>query len=352
MPASVAGPVPGAQRHGHEAAGQAVLGGDQAGLEVGSVVGERVDGALHEAEDRAAAQLVGSAGDRRRHLDDVARRLLAHRRHRLEVLARVRQHGLGVVQRLGRRRHVLRGDDRAPVVAHRRQGVDEAGGGGGVLLRRRPLLARLVVEDEDAAAVVREVAVPAVDEHVGGGVAAGEDVFLRRAGERLLDDRAREAHDLRGAIDDAAASFEDIQSPLAGEADARLAQDLEGGFADPFELGGREHVPAQLGLDGVDADGHGRQPRCGVSAGIGALGRRGHCPASAVRPVLLHLGEDAVEFGLDPLAQLEGARLGAQRRDPRPEPVDERRRALLHPVGVAVVSNRSLCQISRKCLRV
>ena len=44
----------GAERHRHEAAGQAVLGGHEVGLEVGAVVAERVDGALHEAQDRAA----------------------------------------------------------------------------------------------------------------------------------------------------------------------------------------------------------------------------------------------------------------------------------------------------------
>ena len=124
----------GRERHGHEAAGQPVLGGDEVGLEVGAVVRQRVDGALHEAEDRPLAQLVGAAGDGGRHLDDVARRLLADGGHRLEVLAGVGEHGLGVVQRLGRRGHVLAGDHGAPVVADVGQRVDEARAGGGVVL--------------------------------------------------------------------------------------------------------------------------------------------------------------------------------------------------------------------------
>ena len=110
----------GRQGHGHEAARQAVLGGHQVGLKIGTVVTQRVHGALHEAEDRPAAEFVRAADDGGGHLHQIASGLVAHRGHRLEVLAGVGEHGLGVVQRLGRRRHVLRGHDRAPVVAHGR----------------------------------------------------------------------------------------------------------------------------------------------------------------------------------------------------------------------------------------
>src|SRR5665647_1653326 len=79
----------GRKGHGHEAAGQPMLGGHEVRLEVGAVVAERVHRALHEAQDRPLAQLVDAAGDGRRHLDEVAGRLLADRGHRLEVLAGV-----------------------------------------------------------------------------------------------------------------------------------------------------------------------------------------------------------------------------------------------------------------------
>ena len=133
-----------------------------------------------------------------RHLDEVARGLVTHGGHRLEVLAGVGEHRLGVVQRLGRRRHVLTGDHGAPVVADVGERVDEAGAGRRILLGARPLLALVVVPHEHAGAVVAQVAVLAVDEHVAGGVAAGEHVAVRHQRDGLHDDRARQLGDLGG----------------------------------------------------------------------------------------------------------------------------------------------------------
>ena len=76
----------------------------------------------------------------------------------------------------------------------------------------------------------------AVDEHVGGGVAPGEDVLLGRVRDGLHDDRARQLRDLRAAIDLAAVALEDVERLLAGEADADLLHDLERGLVDALEL--------------------------------------------------------------------------------------------------------------------
>src|SRR5665647_2539701 len=236
------------------------LGHDGPNLEA-NLVAERVHRALHEAQDRPLAQLVDAAGDGRRHLDEVAGRLLADRGHRLEVLAGVVQDGLGVVERLGGRGYVLAGDHGAPVVADVGQRVHKAGAGGGVVLGAGPLLTRLVVEDEDAGAVVAQVAVLAVDEHVGGRVAAGEHVLARRLGDRSHDQRARKLGELRGTVHLAAVLIEYGEHSVAGEADADFFHDLEGGVVDAFELAGAEDVPLEAWGDGVDPGSHERRPR-------------------------------------------------------------------------------------------
>ncbi len=278
---------PGRKRHGHEAAGQPVLGGHEVGLEVGAVVRQRVHGALHEAQDRPLAQFVGAAGDGGRHLDEVAGGLLADGGHRLEVLARVGEHGLGVVERLGRRGHVLAGDHGAPVIADVGERVDEAGAGRRVLLGARPLLALVVVPHEHAGAVVAQVAVLAVDEHVAGRVAAGEHVAVRDLRDGLHDDRARELGDLRRAVHLAAVLLEDVEGALAREADADRLEDVERGLVDALELAGIQHVPPETGGDGIDSGGH-----CGNLAGVrrrqvrveSAAGGQSRCCSEGARP--------------------------------------------------------------------
>ena len=251
----------GHQRHGHEAARQAVLGGHQVGLEVGTVVAERVDRALHEADDRPLAQLGRAADDGGRHLDEQPGRPLPYSGHRLVMLAGVGQHRLGVVQRLAGRRHVLRGDHRAPVVAHVGQGVDEARRGGRVGLGRGPLFAGVMVVHEHPAAVVGQVAVSAVDDHVASRIAAGQQVLLGHTRHRVHDDRAGQPGGFALAIDGAAVALENVERPRRRKTDADTLEDLERGLVDALDVAARQDVPAEPGSDGVDPWNHGQQPR-------------------------------------------------------------------------------------------
>ena len=292
----------GRERHGHEAACQSVLGGHEVGLEVRAVVRERVHGALHEAQDGALAQLVRAAGDGGRHLDEVARGLVADGGHRLEVLAGVGEHGLGVVQRLGRRGHVLAGDHGAPVVADVGQRVDEAGAGRRVSLGARPLLGRVVVPDEHAGAVVAQVAVLAVDEHVAGGVAAGEHVAVGHLRDGLHDDRARELGDLRRAVHLTAVLLEDVEGALAREADADGLEDVEGGLVDALELAGVQHVPPETGGDGVDPGSH-----CGNLAGVRRRQVRVESAAGGQSRCCSERSPSAVAEGLETAGAVDGA---------------------------------------------
>ncbi len=277
----------GRERHGHEAAREPVLGGDEVGLEVRAVVRQRVHGALHEAQDGPLAQLVRAADDGRSHLDQVTCGLVADGGHRLEVLAGVGEHGLGVVQRLGRRGHVLAGHYRSPVVADVGQRVDEAGAGRRVLLGARPLLALVVVPHEHAGAVVAQVAVLAVDEQVAGGVAAGEHVAVRHLRDGLHDDRPRQLGDLGGAVDLAPVLLEHVESALAGKPDADRLEHVEGGLVDALQLTGVQHVPPETGGDGVDSGSH-----CGNLAGVRrrqvkggrTTGGRSRCYSQGARP--------------------------------------------------------------------
>src|SRR5450756_60442 len=102
-------------------------------------------------------------------------------------------------------------------------------------------------------------------------------------------------------------------------------------------------------VDRADADGRGREhghslappgraAKCrAFCGGAGTLPQHPRPPVSLVpgrsgaRPVRLDLGEYAVEAGPGLIAELEGARLGAQRRDSRLEAVEQRLRALRLP---------------------
>ncbi len=263
VPASVAGPVPAASGMGMKPLASPCSAATRFASRLGPSCASGSTAHCMKLRIGRSRSCVGAAGDGGRHLDEVAGGLLADGGHRLEVLAGVGEHGLGVVERLGRRGHVLAGDHGAPVVADVGQRVDEAGAGRRVLLGARPLLARVVVPDEHAGAVVAQVAVLAVDEHVAGGVAAGEHVAVRHLRDGLHDDRARELGDLRRAVDLAAVLLEDVEGTLAGEADADRLEDVEGGLVDALELAGIQHVPRESGGDGIDPGGH-----CGNLAGV------------------------------------------------------------------------------------
>ena len=193
-----------------------------------------------------------SAGHHPRHLDDAARHVLADHVDGLEVLARVREDRLGLVQRPRGERDVLGGHDRPPVEAHLGDGVDEAGRVGDVGLRARAQLAGIGIDDTHPAAIVAEVTGRPVQHDVAAGVAGGEERRLGRRLQRRPHDPLRQTRDLRNAVHAASAALQRIECALKGEPHADVGQGLENRVLQPLDVGRAEHVPAQPRPDGVD----------------------------------------------------------------------------------------------------
>ena len=208
-----------------------------------------------EAHDGPAPELVGSAGHHLRHLDRASRHRLAHHVDRLEVLARVREDRLELVQRPCGQGYVLRGHHGTPVEADLRDGVDEAGGVGDVRLGARAQLAGVRIENAHAAPVVAEVAGGPVEDDVAAGVAGGEERRLRRRLQRRPHDRLGQARDLRRAVDAAAAAFQRVERALKREAHSDLGECLEDARLQPLHVGRAQHVPAQARPDRIDTQG-------------------------------------------------------------------------------------------------
>ena len=227
----------GAQRgHGDEGHRHAGLGVDQGRLDAALVLHEGRDRADQVGEHRCPAQLLGAAGDDRRHLDGVARLALALD-EALQVLDGVVPAGVDLVELGGLA--TVAGRNGGPPEGHRGEVVEQARDARQVGLGRGPLDAGLEVDDLDAAAVARAPGGVVAEREGAARVAGPEAEVARRARHGREHDVGREGDDLAGGIDPAAVRGQDVERPLRGEFHAHSLEDVEGRLLQAVELGGR-----------------------------------------------------------------------------------------------------------------
>ena len=194
---------------------------------------QRRDRADEVAQHRPAAQLLGAAGDHRRHLHGVARFALAVH-HPLQVLDRVVPAGVELVEL--RRLAAVAGAQRRPPERDAGERVLQPGDVRQVRLRRLAALPRLEVDDLDAAPVRGAVGAAVPDGDVAARVAGAEGEASRRRRHRLEHQGRRQLGDLGRPVHDRPGRCQQVERLGALDADADGLEDVKRRLLEPVQL--------------------------------------------------------------------------------------------------------------------
>ena len=210
---------------------------------------QRRDRADEVAQHRAAAQLLGAAGDHGRHLHGVASLALTLHES-LQVLDGVVPAGVELVQL--RRLAVVAGAQRRPPERDARERVLEARHVGHVGLRRPTALPRLEVDDLDAGAVRGAVGAAVADGDVAARVAGAEGEAPRRRRHGLEHQGRRKLGDLGRPVHIGPRRLEQVKRLGALEAHAHRLEDVQRRLLEPVQLLDRVILLPERRLDRLD----------------------------------------------------------------------------------------------------